>query len=182
MFISTPNAKPVEIRYLACDIEPRYLKDSQINGKYDLDYDEQFNQGMDSRMPLMVKSKKIVTNVWGTQYTTLSYHWLIIIDLDNGQVLDWTKGVKAIIHYKVCDQGRYSFLDKDLEEIIGSKDTMYVPSLLDFTNDSFGDYMDFTIDENGYIEEWNLLLEETRKERAEKLFKQLKGEEEYGDI
>ena len=74
MFISTPNAKPVEIRYLACDIEPRYLKDSQINGKDDLDYDEQFNQGMDSRMPLMVKSKKIVTNVWGTQYTTLSYH------------------------------------------------------------------------------------------------------------
>ena len=93
---------------------------------------------------------------------------MFIIDLDNGQVLDWTKGVKANINYKVCDQGRYSFLDKDLEEIIGSDGTMYVPSLLDFTNDSFGDYMDFTIDENGYIEEWNLLSKETRKERAAK--------------
>lgn len=178
MLINTPNANPVDIKYLACDVEPRYLEDSQINGEDDLDYDEQANQGMDSRMPLMVKTRKIVTNIWGRQYNVVEYHWLFIIDLDNGQVLDWTKGVKANINYKVCDQGRYSFLDKDLEEIIGSDGTMYVPSLLDFTNDSFGDYMDFTIDENGYIEEWNLLSEETRKERAAKLWKQLSKENE----
>lgn len=174
MFIDTPNAKPIEIKYLACDVEPRYLEDSQINGNDDLDYDEQYNQGgIEPRMPLMVKVNKIVTNVWGTQYPRSEYHWLIIIDLDEGRILDWEKGSIANIHYKVCDQGRYSFLDNYLEEIIGSEDTMYVPSLLDFKNDSFGDYMDFTIDENGYIKEWNLLPEEKRKERAEKLWKQI---------
>ncbi len=172
MLIETLNAKPVEIKYLACDVEPRYLEDSEINGEDDLDYDEQ-DRGMDSRMPLMVKRQKTVTNVWGTQYNTLDYHWLIIIDLDEGRILDWEKGTVADIHYKVCDQGRYSFLDNDLEEIISSEDTMYVPSLLDFNNESFGDYMDFTIDEDGYIKEWNLLPEETRKERAEKLWNQI---------
>ena len=181
MQINTPNAKPVEVRFLACDVEPRYLEDSQINENDDLDYDEQFNQGMYSRMPLMTKVIKTKTNVWGNQYCTVEYHWLIIIDLDEGRILDWEKGTIANIHYKVCDQGKYSFLDNDLEEIIGSEATMYVPSLLDFKNDSFGDYMDFTIDENGYIKEWDLLPEEKRKERAEKLWNQFSTKEEnYG--
>lgn len=170
MLIKTPNATTVEIKYLACDIEPRYLDDSQINGEDDIDYDDQYVHKLDSRMPLMEKVAKIKTNPWGNNSYSIEYHWLIIIDLDEGRILDWKKDTNANIRYKVCDQGRYSFLDGDLEKLIGSDDTMYVPSLLDFNNDSFGDYLHFNINEDGYITEWNLISDAERIKKTEELW------------
>lgn len=180
MLIDTPKGKTVSARYLACDIEPRYLVDSEINGESDIDEDEQYDEEKDSRMPLMIKTHKSKPDGI-REFLNVEYHWLIIIDLDNGRILDWRNDSEAKIHYKVCDQGKYSFLDDDLERMTGGDKTRYVPSLLDFRNDCFGDYLCFNVDKNGFIREWSLLPEDKRKERAETLWRQLEEERRRGE-
>jgi hypothetical protein len=62
------------------------------------------------------------------------------------------KGETANVHYKVCDEGIYWFEDTEGNEI--HKIECYVPELFDYCNDSYGDHIIMTTDENGHIEEW----------------------------
>jgi len=83
--------------------------------------------------------------------------WCPIIDIDTGIILNWTKGVTADVHFKVCDAGSY-FLKDAYGNIVLSREDDYVPNAL--IPGSYGDYIEMTIDENGKIAEWDPSLED----------------------
>lgn len=78
--------------------------------------------------------------------------WKITINLETGKISNWPLGIKAEIHYKVCDDGEY-WLINDLGERAKYKDC-YVPGCLGVNEDNFGDYIIMNIDEKGFIEDW----------------------------
>ncbi|RLI50065.1 hypothetical protein DRO61_04330 [Candidatus Bathyarchaeota archaeon] len=78
--------------------------------------------------------------------------WKPIIDIDRGEILNWTLGVKAEIHYKVCDDGIYILQDSDSNDIKTIED--YVPSILCPKDNGYGDYIIMDIDEAGFIKDW----------------------------
>lgn len=83
--------------------------------------------------------------------------WCPIIDIDTGIIINWTKGVTADVHFKVCDAGSY-FL-KDAEgNIVLSRENDYVPNEL--IPGSYGDYIEMQIDENGKIADWTPSLDD----------------------
>lgn len=80
-------------------------------------------------------------------------YWKPIIDIETGVITNWTKGVVADIHYKVCDDGTYYLKDAKNKTIL--KKEGYVPKILDLYNDSFGDYIILKVDTEGKISDWN---------------------------
>lgn len=137
----------MDVKRIYCDIEPRYLEDAKIklpnSDKFvqDISFKEQ-REGKDSLMPLMEK--------FGNKYP--EYHWMFKIDVDNGRIIDWTKGVEADVYYKVCDQGGYTFYNEKDEGIIDYDG--YVPNILSIGDEGWGDYASMTIDGDGNIVEW----------------------------
>jgi hypothetical protein len=83
--------------------------------------------------------------------------WCPLIDIDTGVILNWTKGVVASIHFKVCDSGSYFIKDADGIVVLSREDN-YVPNSL--IPGSFGDYIEMEIDENGKISDWNPSLDD----------------------
>lgn len=77
--------------------------------------------------------------------------WCPEIDIDNGIILNWTKGVKADVHYKVCDEGSY-YLKDDGGNVVLSIEQDYVPNEL--IPGKYGDYIIMQIDESGVIVNW----------------------------
>lgn len=56
------------------------------------------------------------------------YHWDINIDIDKGLIENWPTGVKASIHYKVCDEGFYEIFDEKGEKL--GYFNGYVPNIM----------------------------------------------------
>lgn len=83
--------------------------------------------------------------------------WCPEIDIDSGVILNWKQGVKADIHFKVCDAGSYYLKDQDGNVVLKREDD-YVPNEL--VPGSYGDYIEMHIDENGKITNWNPSLED----------------------
>jgi hypothetical protein len=83
--------------------------------------------------------------------------WCPEIDIDSGIILNWTKGIKADIHFKVCDAGSYYLKDAE-GNIVLKREREYVPNKL--IPGSWGDYIEMTIDEDGKIANWNPSLED----------------------
>lgn len=77
-------------------------------------------------------------------------YWCPEIDIETGVVLNWKQGVRAEVHYKVCDDGAY-YLKDAAGNIVLVKEG-YVPSF--FPNEHFGDYVIMNIDETGRITNW----------------------------
>ena len=55
----------------------------------------------------------------------------------------------CFVHYKVCDEGEYTLLDKDNKEIVSVQS--YVPYVLYPEDEAYGDYIIMSVDENGFI-------------------------------
>ena len=75
--------------------------------------------------------------------------WTGIVDIETGIIRDWPVGKSGHMQMKVCDEGVYTLLGADdvpIESIEG-----YVPSCIP---GSYGDYVDFDIDENSKIANW----------------------------
>lgn len=87
--------------------------------------------------------------------------WCPIIDIDTGVITNWTKGIKADIHFKVCDRGSYFLKDSD-GNIVLSREDNYVPNHL--IPGSYGDYIEMQIDENGKIANWRPSLDDFNDE------------------
>lgn len=85
--------------------------------------------------------------------------WTPLIELETGKILNWTKGVKADIHFKVCDDGSYYLLNEEGQIIVSVEDE-YVPSMLSPKGEGYGDYIIMDIDEDGLIQDWEVNLEE----------------------
>lgn len=94
--------------------------------------------------------------------------WCPVIRLKDGRVENWPQGVTAKIHYKVCDAGEY-FLSTDGVTKSWRWTDYYVPNdLLCVGSNGYGDYIIFTVKENGYIENWREKeIDEDRWERVE---------------
>lgn len=97
--------------------------------------------------------------------------WIPTINVRTGRVINWEQGKKAKINYKVIDAGRYIlhtllgdkfadtknkflFLKNSAFAVVGLKDE-YVPDWFDLDGDGYGDYIQLTIDKNGYIKNWS---------------------------
>lgn len=80
-------------------------------------------------------------------------NWCPEIDIDNGVIINWKKGIKASVHYKVCDAGTYMLQDENNKTILAKEG--YVPNIMSPKENGFGDYIIMDIDENGKIDNWN---------------------------
>jgi hypothetical protein len=91
-----------------------------------------------------------------------SYRWQLTIDLSKGEILDWPLGTTANIHYKICDDGTYYLLDEN-KNVLEEKNC-YVPDILAYNCDGWGDYIIMNIDKNGKIKNYpvnpNSLIQE----------------------
>lgn len=136
--------KEFDIKYLKIDANVRYWQDSEINGIPDIDFMETEGIGV-PRMPFAEKVKdKPETHIMSDHY-----RWKPTIDVDEGRIINWPIGTTANVCYKVCDEGIYYLLDKEMNEIL--KVESYVPDCIG----TYGDYIEMNIDENGYIEDFS---------------------------
>ena len=84
--------------------------------------------------------------------------WKPLININTGKIVNWTQGVRATIHYKVCDNGTYKLLDVNMELIKKIRD--YVPKMLSPKAEGWGDYIIMEIEPDGQINDWKIILDE----------------------
>lgn len=127
--------KEVDIKTVLVEAHVRYWEDATINGAADED-------------GTLTPCRK-------------GELWCPEIDIDSGIIINWTKGVTADIHFKVCDAGSYYLKDAE-GRVVLTRDNDYVPNNL--IPGEYGDYIIMTIDENGKIAEWEPSLEDFNNE------------------
>lgn len=141
--------KEVDVRYMKVDAGVRYWEDASVNGQKDVDMCE-CKGNATPMIPFAVKVKEQpATNIYSDHY-----RWQPTIDVENGCIVDWPKGMTAHIHYKVCDDGTYTLLDNE-KNVIFSVDS-YVPDCIG----EFGDYIVMDVDEDGNIEDFNFTADD----------------------
>ncbi len=123
--------KEVELKTLLARVRPSYWEDATVNGVEDTNGD---------LIPLRQGDL-----------------WCPIIDIDSGVLVDWTEGVTASIHYRVCDAGSYYLLDKEGNHILSIEED-YVPAMMCPEGEGYGDYIIMEIDEKGKIANWQANL------------------------
>jgi hypothetical protein len=150
------NIRPSDVRYLKIDVGPRYWEDSKVNGQDDISWEEQ-NKGVKPNMPFATYFDETAS-----KRKSDSYRWVLTIDLLTMKIIDWPNGVEARVFYKVCDDGAYYLLDENKNILI--EKYCYVPSILCYIENGYGDYIDMVIDKDGNlygfpIEEKDALLQ-----------------------
>lgn len=85
-------------------------------------------------------------------------YWCPEIDLKSGVIINWEKGKKADIHYKVCDDGLYKLYD-DKENCLSVIDG-YVPTIMCPERNGYGDYIIMQVDENGKIKNYKKIFDD----------------------
>lgn len=90
-------------------------------------------------------------------------NWCPVIDLEKGIITNWKEGVTAKIHYKVVDEGTYSYRDESGKEAFG-RDGDYVPKFLCPKRDGYGDYIIMDIDGTGKIDGWKFTADDFPEE------------------
>lgn len=124
--------KEVNIKTLLVDAQVRYWEDASVNGKEDLE-------------------GKLIPCREGE-------NWKPKIDFDSGKILNWEKGKKADIHYKVCDAGIYILLDENDNEVLRREG--YVINMMCPNGGGYGDYIIMKIDSEGQIQNWRADIED----------------------
>lgn len=104
----------------------RYWDDGKVNGEYD-----------DPKNPKMPCAE--------------GEYWKPVIVAKTGQILNWTKGVEANVHYKVCDECGMTVKHGNVNLIF---DEDYVPDFLCPKEEGYGDYIIMDIDKDGFIQNW----------------------------
>jgi hypothetical protein len=117
----------IEVKSIMLDVGVRYFEDAIINGLKDTE-------------GLLIPCKS-------------GDRWQPEIELETGKILNWESGKIADIHYKVCDDGKYS-LKNEKNEIIYSQES-YVPDFLAIEDAGYGDYIIMEVDANGFIKNWD---------------------------
>lgn len=124
-----------QLKYILADFGVRYWEDTEVNGVED--------DASNPTIPCTVDTgRKIIGG----------RRWIIKVNVDNGQIVNWTKGVTADVHYKVCDDGTYTLLDENdntIQEI-----ESYVPRIFAIDDNGYGDYVIMKIDADGFIKNW----------------------------
>jgi len=123
--------KEFDVEYLFVEAGVRYWEDGVINGVEDKDGNIPCRDGD---------------------------CWKPLININTGKIINWTQGVRANIHYKVCDNGTYKLLDANMELIKKIRD--YVPKMLSPKEEGWGDYIIMDIDTDGQIQDWVISFDE----------------------
>ena len=141
--------KPVEIeaKFLKVRAGVRYPEDSEfIDAENDRKVNYISNDEENPKMPFM--------EVEYDKYGHKKFYWTPTIDLENGVIVNWPKGVKVHVFYKVCDDFECTVYDEYDNEVLHYEG--YVPDFMSIEEEGYGDYIDMIIDENGCIQDWNI--------------------------
>ena len=76
------------------------------------------------------------------------------VDINTGKIEGWPEGITMETWDKVRDEGIYE-LYSDKGECECRLEYEYVPSVFDTRGDGYGDYMQFEVDSDGVIRDWN---------------------------
>lgn len=140
MKIELKITKEFDVKFLKASVEVRYWNNAELNGKEVLENCDNFPcQNGDQ--------------------------WEPVIDVDSGIIINWDKGNKASIHFKICDAGIYSLLDLHFTEIV--KIDGYVPKMMCPKESGYGDYIIMDIEEDGKISKWNVDFADFTEEEEE---------------
>lgn len=132
--------KEINLRYAKCEIGVSYWEDSEVNGVWDNDDNP--------TMPCIEE--------YPSYNNKMEKMWCPIIDLDTGQIINWKQGTTARTNYKSRDENIVKIID-DNDNIVCEYDG-YVPRFLAPDNPNWfsgEDYVEMTIDENGFIHNFN---------------------------
>ena len=153
-----------DIDKVICDIDVRYYVDcsfSKDNGEtWEEDFDEDAEDYVKSQLPCTKEVIFTKKNIWsGKETQETRKDWCPVIDVNEGKILDWTPGFCLNTYFKVCDQGVYVYSNQDESQQIVSTDCelYYVPNWLDEDGDSYGDYLQITVNGDGTIQDWDKL-------------------------
>ena len=141
--------KPVEIeaKFLKVRAGVRYPEDSEF---IEAENDHKVNYISDDeenpKMPFI--------EVEYDKYGHKKFYWTPTIYLENGVIVNWPKGVKVHVFYKVCDDFDCTVYDEYDNEVLHYEG--YVPDFMAIEEEGYGDYIDMIIDENGCIQDWNI--------------------------
>ena len=141
--------KPVEIetKFLEVRAGVRYPEDSEF---IEVENDRKVNYISDDeenpKMPFM----EAENDKCGHK----KFYWTPAIDLENGVIINWPKGVKVHVFYKVCDDFECTVYDEYYNEVLHYEG--YVPDFMAIEEEGYGDYINMIIDENGCIQNWNI--------------------------
>lgn len=124
--------KEFDVKYLQVEAGARYWGDAKVNGVEDTEGD-------------LIPCRD-------------GDYWCPLIDLESGVIENWEKGKTASVHYKCCDDGVYTLLDNNKQEIKSIDG--YVPDIMSPKESGYGDYIIMDIDENGKISNWRIELDE----------------------
>jgi hypothetical protein len=130
MQITIKEEKTLNVSFLQVSAGVRYWEDATVNGKEDTDGD-------------LIPCRN-------------GDYWEPRIDVNTGKILNWTAGTTADIHYKICDDGKYSLIGEN-QQIIKIKEG-YVPDIMCPGGEGYGDYIIMKVDENGIIAGWEQTL------------------------
>lgn len=78
--------------------------------------------------------------------------WEPKIEIESGRIVDWPANVSASLHYKVCDDGKYSLLNESCSIVLQKEG--YVPDVMCPKEEGYGDYIIMDINEEGFIQNW----------------------------
>jgi hypothetical protein len=134
MKVKIKMKKEVEVKTLQLKASVRYWEDSEINGDYDTEDGE------------FIPCKN--GDLWSPQ-----------IEIETGKIVNWKQGTIAEVHYKVCDLCGWELKDEKGEVVLHAEDG-YVPDTLCPNENGFGDYIIMTIDENGFIRNWEFDIDD----------------------
>ena len=141
--------KPVEFeaKFLKVRAGVRYPEDSEfIEAENDRKVNYISDDEENPKMPFM--------EVEYDKYGHKKFYWTPTIDLENGIIINWPKGVKVHVFYKVCDDFECTAYDEYDNEVLHYEG--YVPDFMSIEEEGYGDYIDMIIDENGCICDWNI--------------------------
>ena len=127
MIFNVKTTQQVPVTHLKAECGVRYWEDGEVNGAEDTNGD---------LIPLRHGDV-----------------WRISVDLETGVIENWPQGITASVHYKVCDDGTYSLVDANGNEV--TKRNWYVPPMLSPGGDGYGDYVIMEIDGTGKISDWS---------------------------
>ena len=162
-----------QVRYLKATMGVRYYVDCE----YSTDNGKTWNKNFEDTEEESERIKKltpcVVKNDIG--YGTDDYLELII-DLNEGKILNWPDEFCLRTSYKVCDDGEYVFLDENMNEVVNitkEYEQWYVPNFLSLEDEGYGDYVYLNINGDGTIEHF-----ERMKKLIEEYFENVNNEED----
>lgn len=106
-----------------------------------------------------------IKEVYPTLFTKIQssnskQEFCLCIDVDTGYIVNWPLNVSANFRsVKIVDEGTYVLRD-DNDKEIHTHEYCYVPNCLQIEDNGYGDYFEFTVNKDGYINNWKFTQED----------------------